>query len=571
MSLRPIIKALISKIGYAYAIEPALARTARSQGDIPPEFYLEKLRGFDVFDISIPQLGAAYKNMEFTAVEYTRFLIARIQSVNVYLECVIEINPDALQIAEKLDSERLGGKVRGPLHGVPVLVKDNIATKDKMQTTGGSWALLGCVVPRDAHVVSLLRNAGAIILGHANMSEWASTRSRYYSDGYSPRGGQTRNPFNLVQSPFGSSGGSAVSVSANIVPLSIGTETDGSIAGPSQSNSVVGIKPTPGLTSRSGVIPCSENFDTIGPFGRSVIDATLGLDAIVGADATDARSTGADRITRGSYVDFISDKTVLKGARFGLPIKGCWEFVPEDQKKVAEKILDGIKAAGAEVIDVDYPCAEERIPGRGIWDWEHGEPSKSEYTVVKVDAYESLNAYFSELTNTCIRTVEDVVKFNTDNKGTEGAAPGDHPAFRTGHDVLIEIIKGRGEKTLAYNEALKHIRCQTRANGIDSALQHVTANGESVTLDALILCDRRLVGQQLAAQAGYPTITFPIGTDKDGMPLGLTLQQTAWQEGKLIKWASAIEDLRNDIVGGRPLPTYKNKTAKNIPIRYDYT
>ncbi|KAI4199562.1 MAG: hypothetical protein LQ350_004515 [Teloschistes chrysophthalmus] len=195
----------------------------RSQKAVPQIFQLERLNDIDLYEITI----------------------------NPYVEAVIEVNPDAVKIAAGLDDERVQGKTRGPLHGVPVLVKDNIATKDKMQTTAGSWALLGSIVPRDAYIVTQLRNAGAIILGHANMSEWASVRSKEYSEGYSPRGGQVRNPFDLSRTPFGSSSGSAVAVSANIVPISFGTETDSSIVGPAQINSVVGIKPTPGLTSRS--------------------------------------------------------------------------------------------------------------------------------------------------------------------------------------------------------------------------------------------------------------------------------------------------------------------------------
>ncbi|KAG4439780.1 hypothetical protein IFR05_004748 [Cadophora sp. M221] len=470
-------------------------------------------------------------------------------AVNAYLECVIEINPDALQIADELDAERRDGKKQDVEK-----YAQNMGTKDKMQTTGGSWALLGCVVPLDAHVVSMLRKAGAIILRHANMSKWASTRSCSYSDGYSARGGQVRNPFDLVQSPFGSSGGSA---------------TDGSIAGPAQAVSVVGIKPTPGLTSRSGIIPCSENFDTVGPFGRTVLDAVLALDAITGPDPSDLRSTTAEHVS-GNYVDFMTDKSALNGAKFGLPMKGVWDFVPEDQRKVAMKIFCGIREAGGEVFKDWYALLAILAVSECLTcSREHEEPSKREYTVLKVNAYDALNAYFSDLTNTSIKTVEDVVQYNIDNKGTEGAEKGDHPAF--GSDVLNDIVSTKGEETKTYKQALEHIRTQTRTNGIDVALQHTRSSGETITLDALILADRRLVGQQPASQAGYPTITFPIGLDKDDMPLGLTLQQSAWQEGKLIRWASAIEDLRNEIVGERPLKTYRNMVAKNIPIKHDYT
>ena len=261
-----------------------------------------------------------------------------------------------------------------------------MATDDGMQTTAGSWALLGSIVPRDAFVVSKLRNAGAIILGHANMSEWASVRSKKYSTGYSPRGGQVRNPYNLSCSPCmfslflyfdqrtysildGSSSGPAVAVSANIVPLSFGTETDTSIIGPAMKNGVVGIKPTVGLTSRDGVIPISENMDTVGSFGRTVTDAVHGLNAIVGADERDRFTLPPSRHQEEDYTAFISSKTVLKGAKFGLPCKGCWDLVPPDQKKVASRVFTAITDAGGEIIHTDFPCAEERIPSDGKWDW----------------------------------------------------------------------------------------------------------------------------------------------------------------------------------------------------------
>ncbi|KAF2657634.1 amidase signature enzyme [Lophiostoma macrostomum CBS 122681] len=439
-------------------------------------------------------------------------------------------------------------------------------TSDKMQTTCGSWALLGAVFPREAFIVRQLRKAGAVVLGHTNMNEWASLRSTWYSDGYSPRGGQVRNPYDLSRSPFGSSAGSAVAVSTSIVPLTFATETDGSVAGPAQINAVVGIKPTPGLTSRDGIIPTSETMDTVGPMARSVRDAAIGLDSIVGTDTRDSLTESADVHREADYSKFVSTKEVLKGAKFGLPIKGAWSFVSDDQREVAQVILDGIKQAGAEIFEVDYPSADDRIAPNGKWDWELGGPSQSEFTVVKVEAYNGISNYLSELSNTEIRTFEDIIHFNEENTGTEGAKKGGHPAFATGQDIFVKIAEHKGQKDQTYSDALEYIRRKTREEGIDGALRHVTKDGVEIQLDSLILCDWRLVGQQIAAQAGYPTITLPIGVDKDGMPIGLTLQQTAWKEGPLIKWGSAIEDVRNDLVGGRSLPTYRDHLAKNIPI-----
>lgn len=223
-------------------------------------FDLPKLHGRDVSEITVSELQKHYAQDHFSAVDYVNYCLDVIRKRNPYLGAVIEINPDAQEIAKRLDEERLTGLSRGPLHGVPVLLKDNIATKDAMQTTAGSWSLLGSVVSKDAFIVSKLRQAGAIIVGKANMSEWASVRSKNYSTGFSPRGGQVTNPFDLRKSPFGSSSGSAVAVSADLVPVSFGTETDTSIIGPASANGVVGFKPTIGLTSRNGVIPISHNM-----------------------------------------------------------------------------------------------------------------------------------------------------------------------------------------------------------------------------------------------------------------------------------------------------------------------
>lgn len=241
-------------------------------------------------------------------------------------------------------------------------------------------------MPRDAHVVSLIREAGAIILGHANMSEWSSVRSSVYSTGYSPRGGQVRNPYDLSSSPCkyqysvhscikidhttdGSSSGSAVAVSANIVPLSFGTETDTSIIGPASINGIVGIKPTVGLTSRTGVIPISENMDSVGTFGRSVADAVHGLNIIVGMDGKDDRTCSPSRPPKQDYSKYLTTQASLKGARFGLPGKRCWDLVPDERRQVALKVFEAIRQAGGDVINAEFPCAEARISPSGSWDW----------------------------------------------------------------------------------------------------------------------------------------------------------------------------------------------------------
>ena len=230
----------------------------------------------------------------------------------------------------------------------------------------------------------------------------------------------------------GSSSGSAVAVSANIVPLSFGTETDTSIIGPASINGVVGIKPTVGLTSRNGVIPISNSMDSVGTFGRTVVDAVHGLNAIVGINERDAMTSSSLRVQRQDYTKYLTTKASLKGARFGLPNRRCWEFVAKDIRKMARKVLEAIQEAGANVSEVDFPCAEDRIPADGSWDWTYGKPSESEFTVVKVEAFQGMNLYLSELSGTRMKTLEDVIKYNEENNGTEGARPGDHPAFPTG-------------------------------------------------------------------------------------------------------------------------------------------
>lgn len=238
-----------------------------------------------------------------------------------------------------------------------------------METTGGSWALLGCKVPKDAHIVNLLRRAGAIVIGKSNLDEWAGMRCHTYSCGYSARGGQCRNAYMLTRSPNGSSSGSAVAVSANLVPLAFGTETDCSIVSPGAVNGVVAIKPTVGLTSRGGVIPISETQDSVGPFGRTVADCAYAMDAAVGPDPDDKFSIQPDRRQVASYRKSLTSHESLKGAKFGLPIKRFWDVAPDPQRKVVAKVLELMREAGASIIPVDMPCSSERLSEDGEWDW----------------------------------------------------------------------------------------------------------------------------------------------------------------------------------------------------------
>ena len=440
-----------------------------------------------------------------------------------------------------------------------------------------------------------LREAGAVILGKTNLDEWAGMRGSVYSAGYSARGGQCRNPFDLSKvpgKPFdqmlssptnlflsltillteGSSGGSAVSVSSNIVPLAFGTETDTSIIGPAIVNGVVGIKPTVGLTSRGGVIPISESQDSVGSYGRTVADAARALDVIAGSDDEDKHTTVPERRQPKSYHGCIADRHALKGARFGLPMKRFWELSPNPQRKIAEQVLDWIREGGAEIVQVEMACAEDRIHEDGHWDWErYGDthPEISEITVSKVETYYLMKEYLSKLGNTPIRSLEDIVRFNDDNRGTEGGQAGDLPAFPDGQILFRKCVETKGVKNDTYHAALKHIQTQCRENGTDYALKHRESHTASeVTLDALLFCDIKMAGQCIAAQAGYPIISIPIGLDPDGIPVSLSVQHSAWEEASLVRWASAIEDLIVHKQGPRRTPTYREHLRKNVPAEY---
>lgn len=518
----------------------------------PAEIQPPPLNGFEVHETTLGDIQDHYSQKHFTPVEYVSWCLERIRVLNPHLEAIIETNPDAVSIANELQDKT----PRGPLHGIPILIKDNIATEDKTHTTAGSLALKSSRPAKDAHVVRLLREAGAIPLGRANMSEWASMRSKTHSAGYSPRGGQSRNPYDLAKSPFSSSSGSAISVSAGIAPVALGTETDTSVIGPAGVNGVVGIKPGIGVTDQDGVVPISGKMDVVGCFGRTVADAAAVLEVI------------AERSGENSYIKCISSSDVLKGAKFGIPMKRCWEMVEESCKTVAESVVEAMKGAGAEVFEVDFPSIEERVGESGTWDWERGPPHKSEWTVAKVDAYNDMTAYLQGLKESEVRTVEDVVEFNKRHDESEGAKPGTMPnTYPGGQDNLAEISESKGVEGETYRSALQHIRKQTRENGIDAALSHTdSGTGEKVELDALLFCDRKGIGQQYAAQAGYPVICIPIGLDKNGIPVSLSFQHKVRRESDLVKWASAVEDLWNRKTGWRPLPTFRNLGAKNMPI-----
>ncbi|KAE9392638.1 glutamyl-tRNA amidotransferase subunit A [Gymnopus androsaceus JB14] len=496
-------------------------------------FPMPACHGVVIEEATIDQLQEYMNSGRLTSVQLATCYLQRLYQTREYINPVIEINPDFFDIAAALDEERRAGKVRGPLHGIPFAVKDNIATKDRMQTTAGSWALQGSIVPRDAHVVASLRKAGALLFGKATLSEWADMRSNNYSEGL-----------------FGSSG-SAVGVAANVFTFALGTETDGSVIDPAERNAVVGIKPTVGLTSRAGVIPESLHQDTVGTFGRTVRDATYVLDSIYGVDSRDNATTEQiGKTPANGYTQFLTKKEALKNATFGIP-----------------------RPAPPSINNTEIPYYKTIVSPDG-WNWDYGTtrgyPNESEYSYVKVDFYNNIKTYLAELENTNIRSLEDLVAFNYANDGTEGGYEYGNgtgiPAFMSGQDGFLASLESKGIMNETYWEALAFCQRTTREDGIDAALA-MGPNGTQ--LDGLLVPPD--VGQtyQIAAQAGYPMITVPAGTHSStGMPFGLGLMQTAFAEAKLVKWASAIEDLQlsSDTPYKRTLPKWYGYMQKNIPV-----
>ncbi|KAJ5310101.1 uncharacterized protein N7443_002562 [Penicillium atrosanguineum] len=532
-------------------------------------FPMRHCHGFKLEEASVDDIQERLTNGSFNSVQLLECYLDRIYQTQPYLNAILQFNPDAFTIAQKLDEERARGKVRGPLHGIPFIVKDNIASKDRMETTAGCWALLGNVVPRDSHVVHGLRKAGALLLGKGALSEWADMRSNNYSEGFSARGGQCRSAYNFTVNPGGSSTGPGVAVGANLIPIAIGTETDGSVINPAQRNSIVGIKPTVGLTSRSGVIPESLHQDTIGTFGKTVRDAVYTLDAIYGVDSRDNYTLAQKGKTpKGGYTQFLAKKDALKGAVFGLPWNSFWALGDADQIAQLEELLTLIKSAGATIINgTELPHYKEIVSPDG-WNWDYGTTrgytNESEYSYIKVDFYNNLRDYLAEVNNTNIKTVEDLVQWNIDNYGSEGGLPGIHPAFGSGQDGLIASMESKGLMNETYWEALAFCQRTTREEGIDAALKW--NNG---TLDGLLVPPDVAQSIQIAAQAGYPVITVPAGTEHvSGMPYGLAIMNTAFSEPTLIKYASAIEDLQktSGTKWQRTLPEWRGYLERNLPV-----
>jgi amidase len=440
------------------------------------------------------------------------------------LRAILEINPDAILLAMRLDRERSQGHVRGPFHGIPLVLKANIDTADGMMTTAGSLALKGNLAPRDAFLVGKLRSAGAVILGKGNLSEWANFRGAHSVSGWSSLGGQTRNPHDRLRSPCGSSSGSAVSVAAGFCPVSVGTETDGSIVCPAQTCGVVGIKPTVGLISRSGIIPIAHSQDTAGPMASCVKDAALLLGLLAGADARDAATA---TIPRGHDSDFVSTLTPngLRNARIGVA-RDCFGRHPKVDTLIEER-LGLLEDLGAQLID---PAA---IETSGTW-------RGTELDVLLYEFKHGLNAYLAGLGDTApVRTLEEIIEFNREHADLV------MPTF--GQELMEQAQEKGSLADKAYVDALAANLRLARAEGIDATLKKhrldalVAPTGTPAWLIDHVLGDFVLGGCSSApAVAGYPHITVPAGRI-EGLPVGLSFFSTAWQEAKLLRYAYAFE------------------------------
>ncbi len=482
---------------------------------------------FPFAEATIPQLQEQMKAGQLTAAALTSAYLQRIAEVDQAgpkLHAVIELNPDAMAIARALDAERQAGHVRGPLHGIPILIKDNIATADKMQTTAGSLALVGAKPPHDATIVTRLREAGAVILGKTNLSEWANFRGASSVSGWSGRGGQTHNPYALDRNPSGSSSGSAVAVSANLCVVAIGTETDGSIVSPASVNGVVGVKPTVGLVSRTGIIPISASQDTAGPIARTVGDAAILLEVLNGTDEHDAVTTTRPAELTANFAASLRPGA-LKGARLGL-LRGPFGFRPKMEPVLAD-LVTALRAAGAEVVDLgEFPALRDA-----------GDP---ETEVLRYEFKAGVNAYLATLgPDAPVKTLADLIAFNDAHRDRE------LPLF--GQETFSKS-QAKGPLTeQAYLDARAACLRLARTEGIEALLDKNKLDAlVALTTGPATLTDPVNGGYSTggssspAAVAGYPSVTVPAASVM-GLPVGFSFFGRAWSEAALLALAADFE------------------------------
>jgi amidase len=511
----------------------AFARSARSGSEEVPSFEFD--------EITITDLQDAMKSGKHTARSIAEKYLARIDQIDKQgpaINSIIELNPDALAIADSLDKERKEKGMRGPLHGIPVMIKDNIDTADKMMTTAGSLALLGSRPSKDSTVAQKLREAGAVILAKTNLSEWANIRSDHSTSGWSGRGGQSKNPYALDRNPCGSSSGSGAGVSANLCAAAIGTETDGSIVCPSSSNGLVGIKPTVGLVSRTGIVPISHTQDGAGPMCRSVRDAAIVLGALTGIDDKDTATADSREHSYTDYLQFLKADG-LRGARIGV-VRKTFGF-SEKVDKIMEDALEALKKQGAILVD---PAPIETA----------GKFGDSEFTVLLYELKADLNAYLARLgPNAPVKTLQDIIDFNEKNRDRE------MPYF--GQDTFVKAQEKGPLTTQEYLDALAKNHQLARKEGIDATMDKnnldalVGPTGGPAWLTDHINGDSFGGGSSSAAAvAGYPNITVPAGF-VSGLPVGISFFGRAWSEPVLIRLAFAFEQATNIRKPPRFLPS----------------
>ncbi|MGI8787368.1 MAG: amidase [Pyrinomonadaceae bacterium] len=488
-------------------------------------------------EITIGELQAKMKSGELTARQIAEKYLARIKEIDPKLNSIIELNPDALKIADDLDKERKSGKIRGAMHGIPIVIKDNIDTADKMHTTAGSLALLDAPTPKqDAFLVQQLRKAGAVILGKTNLSEWANFRSTKSSSGWSGRGGQTHNPYILDRNPCGSSSGTGAAIAANLAAVGIGTETDGSIICPSATCGIVGIKPTLGLVSRSGVIPIAHSQDTAGPMARTVTDAAILLGVLIGMDKSDSITSQAEKGEK-DYTRFLQ-KDGLKNLRIGV---GRQTFGRNNKvDKVIEPHLQVLKDGGATLIDIEFPTLQQF--------------GDDEYQVLLYEFKEDLNKYLATRGGQN-KTLADLIKFNEANREKE------MPFF--GQEIFLQAQEKNDLNDRAYLLALLKSKVLTQEQGIDAVMDKnkldafFAPSGGAAWMTDLVNGDCGVFEglTSLAAVSGYPSITVPAGYVQE-LPIGITFFGRAFSEPTIIKIAYAFEQATKARHTPRFLPTY---------------
>jgi len=523
-SRRRFLQAALTTGGTA-VLCPALSAGRAVAG--PNESAAPEVKPFDLEEITIPELQDGIKSGRFTARSLVEKYTTRIDEIDKRgpaVNAIIELNPDALSIANALDQERKAKGPRGPLHGIPVLIKDNIDTADKMMTTAGSLALVGSKPPKDSFVAQRLRAAGAVILGKTNLSEWANIRSSHSTSGWSGRGGLTKNPYALDRNPCGSSSGTGAGISANLAAAGIGTETDGSIVCPSSSNGLAGIKPTVGLVSRSGIIPISHSQDGAGPMCRTVRDAAILLGALTGIDPDDAATAASAGKSQTDYAQYC-DPNGLKGARIGVARK--YFGFSDTVDALMEQALGVMKEQGATLVD---PADIETF----------GKFDDSELLVFMYELKADLNAYLSRLGPSApVRTLRDIIDFNDRNRQKE------MPYF--GQDLFVKA-QAKGPLTeKEYVDALARNHQLARTEGIDALMEKhqldaiVAPTGGPAWLTDLVNGDHVAGGSSnAAAVAGCPNINVTAGS-LSGLPVGISFFGRAWSEPTLIKLAYSLE------------------------------